>query len=76
MILSLIPKKYLITFGLVAALCVVLWFWRGEIYKAAQNAMQASINEDIIRITEQRNEIANNRPDDSTTIKRLQDGTF
>ena len=76
MLFSLIPKKYILILGAVAALCVVIYFWRAEIYRAAENAMQAAINQDIIRITEERNAIANNRPDDAATIKRLQDGTF
>ena len=42
--LNLIPKKYLISISLIAALVVVLFFWRSEIYNAASNALTATIN--------------------------------
>lgn len=42
--LNLIPKKYLISISLIAALVVVLFFWRSEIYSAASNALTATIN--------------------------------
>lgn len=76
MLLSLIPRKYIIIAAIVAVLGALLWFWRADIYRQAQNAIANQITQNTLRIVEERNEIANNRPTDSRTIERLRDGTF
>lgn len=45
-------------------------YYKGK--AAAENAVMAA----NIQIMEKRNAIANNRPDDSATIKRLRSGSF
>jgi len=48
-----IPKKYIIILGLVAALGVLLYLYKGEIVKGAQNAFAAFQNEKTIETNEQ-----------------------
>ena len=66
--------------GLSAAFLVFagLWIWDygSDRYDAGYDARVAEEREYKDDIVEKRNEIANNRPDDATTIKRMQDGTF
>lgn len=58
--LALIPKKYLIAISLLAALVIVLWFWRSEIYSAAENALSAAVNQKTIEVNEQSKKGAEN----------------
>lgn len=53
MVFSFIPKKYIVILGLVAALGVALWFWRSEVYNAAQDAYAALVSAATIEVNEQ-----------------------
>lgn len=51
--LKFLASKPFLILGALAAFIVVLWFWRGEIYRAAENLVTAQINEQTITIQEQ-----------------------
>lgn len=53
MISSLLSPKRIIILSLITALVVLLWFWRGEIYRAAENACAAAIGQKTIEVNEQ-----------------------
>lgn len=47
-ILSFFTSKPFLILGALAAFTIVLWFWRGEIYRAAENACVAAVGQKTI----------------------------
>ena len=59
--------KILLSIGLVVAVGLFLLWWRNEGYRACkQDALTQTI-----KVTEKRNDIANNRPDDADFLNGL-----
>jgi len=61
--------------ALVGSLLVLVATWGHGYYQGKRHA-EIKVVEKTVTVMEKRNEIANTRPDDSATIKRLLDGTF
>ena len=51
--INLIPKKYIIILGLLAALGLLFYLYKGELVRGAQNAFAAFQNERTIEVNEQ-----------------------
>jgi len=69
----IIRYRHFLGYGLaVVALIASVWYIHHRGYEACQAALKAK----ELTIMEKRNEIARNRPDDTTTINRLRNGNF
>ena len=56
----IIPKKPLIYLAVLIAFIALVYFWRAEIYKAAESLATGQINEETITVSEQSNKEAEN----------------
>jgi hypothetical protein len=64
-------NPYVLIGGLLFIMAAAAIVWNN-----GYNACEAKQIKETLGITEKRNAIANNRPDDSITIDRLRDGSF
>lgn len=66
-------QLYGIVFVVVSGIIGAIWLHG---YTSGKQSVKVKVLERAVTVTEKRNEIANNRPDDSATINRLRNGSF
>lgn len=65
--MTLLTNKYFLLLCVLSALCVVLWFWRSEIYRAAESACIATVTQSTVNKNEQSRKDANEVKKDEQT---------